>query len=95
MVTLRLNISVIFMLVNIDLLHQVSPAAPTQMKLVLPTHLQTNSHVCFYDFDVTMEWLVDYARMYWNDADRYNDLAKVSSVIKLLRKKSAVAHQKP
>lgn len=37
-----------------------------------------------------MDWLIEYARMHWNDADRYDDLAKVSSAIKLLRKKSHI-----
>jgi hypothetical protein len=90
LITLRLNFSVVHILINIDLLHQPSPAPTEQMKLALPTHLQTNGRVCFYGFDVTMEWLIDYARTHWNDADRYDDLAKVSSVIKLLRKRSRI-----
>jgi hypothetical protein len=37
-----------------------------------------------------MEWLVDYAKLHWNDADRYDDLTKASTAIKFLRSKSHI-----
>jgi len=62
----------------------------TKMKLALPTHLETNGRVCFYGFDVTTEWLIHYARTHWDDADQYDDLAKASAAIKLLRRNSHI-----
>src|ERR1700729_2449483 len=73
--------------INIDLLNQVSDK---KMKLPLPKHLETNGRVCFYGFAVTTEWLVDYAKVHWNNADRYDDFAKVSATIKLLRRGSHI-----
>jgi len=72
--------------INIDLLNQVSDK---KMKLPLP-RLETNGRVCFYGFAVTTEWLVDYAKAHWNNADRYDDFAKVSATIKLLRRGSHI-----
>jgi hypothetical protein len=60
------------------------------MQLGRSTHLQTNGRVCFYGFDVTTEWLINYARTHWKDAERYDDLARVSSAIKLLRAHSRI-----
>ena len=39
---------------------------------------------------MTTEWLVDYAKVHWNNADRYDDFAKVSATIKLLRRGSHI-----
>ena len=60
------------------------------MKLALPTGVETQGRVCFYGFAVTMEWLVDYAKLHWNDADQYDDLAKASAAIKFLRRSSHI-----
>jgi hypothetical protein len=60
------------------------------MKLPLPIDLETNGQVCFYGFAMTMEWLVDYAKAHWNNADRYGDFARVSAMIKLLRRGSHI-----
>jgi len=61
------------------------------MKLALPTDLETQGRVCFYGFAVTMEWLVDYAKSHWTDADQYDDLAKASAAIKFLRRSSHIS----
>ena len=76
--------------INIDLLNQVSDK---KMKLPLPKHLETNGRVCFYGFAVTTEWLVDYAKAHWNNADRYDDFAKVSAtMITIPNRIAAVVH---
>jgi hypothetical protein len=65
-------------------------ASAKKMKLPLPTHLETNGRVCFYGFAVTTEWLIDYAKAHWNNADQYDDFARVSATIKLLRRGSRI-----
>jgi hypothetical protein len=60
------------------------------MRLALPTHLEPNGRICFYGYAVSTEWLIEFARKHWNDADQYDDLAKGSAAIKLLRRKSRI-----
>ena len=60
------------------------------MKLTLPTDLEKQGWVCFYGFAVTMEWLVDYTQLHWNDADQYDNLGKASATMKLLRRSSHI-----
>jgi hypothetical protein len=48
------------------------------MNLTLPTHLETNGHICFYGFDVLTVWLVDYARKNWEDAEQYDNPFKTT-----------------
>lgn len=60
------------------------------MELALPTHFTTNGRVCFYGYAVTSEWLVEFAKAHWKDAERFDNLAKVSTAIKLLRAQSGI-----
>lgn len=74
---------------GINILKQVTPASSTKMNLALPNY-KTNGCICFYGFDVTTGWLINYARTHWEDAEQYNDLAQVSTAIKFLRAHSRI-----
>jgi hypothetical protein len=60
------------------------------MNLTLPTHLETNGHICFYGFDVLTEWLVDYARKNWEDAEQYDNPFKAAAMMDLLRVQTGI-----
>ena len=60
--------------------------APPKIQIALPN--ATDGRVCFYGYDIAMEWLVDYATTHWSwdpiDGACYDDLSKASGAIKLL-----------
>jgi hypothetical protein len=87
---LKVRLCFVCLSTDIDLLNQVDSAPSEKMKLALPTHFETHGRVCFYGFDVTREWLIDYARTHWKDAEKFDDSAKVSTAIKFLRRHSRI-----
>jgi hypothetical protein len=66
---------------------------PTKIKIALP-NLDAN-RVCFYGYDVGMDWLVVYAtkHMRWDSIDLpYDDFSKASAAMGLLRIHSGIKH---
>ena len=66
--------------------------APPKIQVALP-NLATDGRVCFYGYDVGMEWLVEYGTAHWcwgPPHNRYDDLSRASGAMKLLRKHSGI-----
>ena len=62
--------------------------------MALP-NLTTDGRICFYGYDVSMEWLIDYATRNWlwdpNDTG-YDNLSKISGALTVLKFRSGVKH---
>ena len=67
--------------------------APPKIQIALP-NLTTDGRVCYYGYDVSVEWLVEYATRHWRwdpvDSEYYDDLSKATRAMKLLRKHSGI-----
>ena len=69
---------------------KVTARPKIQIALPNPT---TDGRVCFYGYDVGMEWLVEYGTAHWcwgPPHNRYDDLSRASGAMKLLRKHSGI-----
>jgi len=80
---------VLFFWIVIDILNQLNAASSTKIQVALPD-LNTGGRVCFYGYDVSTEWLVDYANKHWQGIEEYDDSAKFGSAIHLLRAHSGI-----
>jgi len=72
-----------------DTLNQLNAAPSTKIQVALP-NLNTNGRVCFYGYGVATEWLIDYANKHWKGIEEYDDLAKASAGLHLLRAHSGI-----
>jgi hypothetical protein len=69
-------------LIATDILKKVT--APPRIQIALPNPAK-DGRVCFYGYDVSMEYLIDYATTHWcwDHMDK-GDLSKISGGVKLL-----------
>ena len=65
------------------------PSKRIQVTVALPD-LDTNSRVCFYGYEISREWLIDYSNKHWKGIQHFDDSAKVSTAIYLLRAHSGI-----
>ncbi|KAF8240122.1 hypothetical protein L208DRAFT_1385050 [Tricholoma matsutake] len=68
---------------------KITAAPSTKIQVALPD-LNTNGRICFYGYDVSTEWLIDYTNKHWKAIAEYDNLAKASAAIKLLRSHSGI-----
>ena len=68
--------------------------ARPKIQVELPKNIGTDGRVCFYGYDVGMEWLIEYATANWCwgpiENKHYDDLSKASGAIKILRARSGI-----
>ena len=72
-----------------DTLNQVNATPPRRIQVALPD-LNTNGRVCFYGYEISREWLIDYTNKHREGVERYDDHAKVSAALFLLRAHSNI-----
>ena len=47
-------------------------------------------HVCLYSYEIFVEWLIDYITKHWKDVKEFDNSAKISAAIPLLRAHSGI-----
>ncbi|KAF8805221.1 hypothetical protein BYT27DRAFT_7169384 [Phlegmacium glaucopus] len=67
----------------------VTPAAPTKMQLAYPTlsdvHTDPKGRICFYGYDISQDWLINYAKTHIrNHARVHYDWALTSKAVDVL-----------
>jgi hypothetical protein len=72
-----------------DILKKVTAPPPSRKFQIELPELSTDGRVCFYGYDVEMEWLIDYATKHWcwdplDTSSGYDDLSKITGGLKLL-----------
>ena len=77
-----------YLLDHLNLLN-AEPALPRRIQVALPD-LNTNGRVCFYGYEISREWLIDYTSEHLESPEEYDDLAKVSVAIYLLKVNSGI-----
>jgi hypothetical protein len=70
------------------ILNQIPPEPRRRAKIALPTHLKANGRFLFYGFDISREWLMDYARQ--NLGEGVHDRLKVNSAVRALRLRTGI-----
>jgi hypothetical protein len=70
-------------------LNQLDAAPSKKIQVALPD-LNTGGRVCFYGYDVSMDWLIDYSNKHWEGIEEYDDPAKFGAAIHLLRAHSGI-----
>ena len=73
----------------LDHLNQFDAAPPRRIQVALPD-LNTNGRVCFYGYEISREWLIDYSNEHMERAEECDDSAKVSGALFLLRGASGI-----
>ena len=73
------------------ILNQIPPGPRRRAKIAIPTHLKANGRFLFYGFDISLEWLIDYARQSWGEGvDQYEHTAKVNNGVRALRLRTGI-----
>ncbi|KAF8805497.1 hypothetical protein BYT27DRAFT_7258162 [Phlegmacium glaucopus] len=57
---------------------------------LIPSDLNTGGRVCFYGYDVSIDWLIDYPNKHWEGIEKYDDAAKFGAAMHLLRAHSGI-----
>ena len=77
----------------LQLIFQKKVTAPRKIQIALPNP-RKDGRVCYYGYDVAMEWLVDYADTHWRRNKNYDIMSKTIGAVELLRLRSGIKHQK-
>jgi hypothetical protein len=71
--------------------------APPKIQIELP-NLATDGRVCFYGYNFSIEWLIEYATTHWRwgpiDSGGYDDISKITGGLNLLRMHSGIKRLK-
>lgn len=72
-----------------DILKKVT--SPQKIQIALP-NLTTDGRVCYYGYDVEVEWLANYATKHWRwgPLECYDIMSRASGAIQLLRRHSGI-----
>jgi hypothetical protein len=65
--------------------------APPKIQIPLPD-FPADGRICFYGYDIAMEWLADYSNKHWPYADNecYDTLSKAIDAVQLLGRHSGI-----
>ena len=77
-----------YLLEHLNLLN-AEPALPRRIQVALPD-LNTDGRVCFYGYEISREWLIDYTNELLEDVEEFDSHAKVSVALSLLRSHSGI-----
>jgi hypothetical protein len=72
-------------------LNKVTEVTAPKIQIALPD-LPVDGRICYYGYDIAVEWLADYSDKHWpyDDNERFDILSKASEAVEVLRRHSGI-----